>query len=444
MTGLLDSLYRVEVIDAPAYESKVDYVSVCQGDTVEFAGQQYWRSGSYTANLKTNRGCDSILHMQLTVNPTYTIAESVAIPDYGSYEWRDKKYTEEGIYTQTYNTINNCDSTYQLTLVVVPTTHVELTDSICYKDTLYWHNMKLSEAGNYNDTVFSTTDRTSFIYTMHLDVVEPTRISKASVTEAAADVESFRINFAYTGSRPETYSIYFDALAHSEGFKDIVNEPFESDLSAEVPMPRKKEIVYQEHTAYVRPNYYTMRLLLDNSVCGIARADSLSLLIRYPDWILEQNWGDVVAPLRAEYNGGYQFGAYTWYVNDVVYPTNGEAYLHSKSLKAGDEVVLYATRIGESYAIPTAPLVIQAAAPNVFATPVLVYPTTTTKNKPAVTLKAQESGSYKIYSSTGQLFNSGDFIAGEQPITVPAISGCCLIQATTDSGHTLTQKIMIY
>ena len=444
VTGLLDSLYRVEVLDAPAYESKVDYVSVCQGDTVEFAGQKYWRSGNYTANLKTQNGCDSILHMQLTVNPTYIDYMSAVIPDYSSYEWRGKSYSEEGVYTQTYPTINNCDSIYQLMLILVPTQYIEDTDSICEKDTLYWHGYKLSEAGVYYDTVFNATSRTSIVYTMNLDVLQPTRISGVSVTEAAADVESFKINFTYTGNRPTAYSIYFDALAHSEGFVDVINEPFGSEMVAEVSMPRKKEIVYQEHTAYVRPNYYTMRLALDNNVCGVARADSLSLLVRYPSWILEQNWDDVVAPLRKEYNGGYEFGAHTWYVNDVVYPTNGEAYLHSKSLKQGDEVVLYATRRGESYAIPTAPLIIKAAAPNVFETPVLVYPTTATKNKPAVTLKAAESGTYKVYSTTGQLFNTGDFVAGEQSIILPATSGCCLIQATTDGGHTLTQKILIY
>lgn len=444
VTGLLDSLYRVEVLDAPAYESKTEYVSICEGDTITFAGQPYWRSGTYTANLKTKHGCDSILHMRLTVNPRYIDYLSVAIPDYSSYEWRGKEYIEEGIYTQTYNTVNNCDSIYQLLLSIVPTQYIEYTDSICYKDTLYWHNLKLSEAGDYSDTVFNATSKTSYIYTMHLDVLQPTRISQASVTETAADVESFIVNIAYTGNRPTSYSIYFDALAHSEGFEDIINMPFGSDITAEVPMPRKKEIVYQEHTAYVRPNYYNMRLTLDNSICGSVQADSLSLLVRYPNWILEQNWDDVVAPLRAEYNGGYQFGAYSWYINDVPYPTNGEAYLHSKSLKPGDEVVLYATRIGESYAIPTAPLIIQAGGPTMFATPVLVYPSAITKHKPSVTLKSQENGIYKVYSSTGQLFNTGNFVAGEQNITMPPTPGCCLIQATTESGHSLTKKIMIY
>ena len=139
--------------------------------------------------------------------------------------------------------------------------------------------------------------------------------------------------------RPINYSIQFDEPAHAEGFVDIIDKPFGVDIVAEVPMPHKSKVLYQEHTAYVRPNYYTMRLALDNSVCGVSRSDSLTLLIRYPSWILEQNWDDVVAPLRAEYNGGYEFGAYTWYVNDAVFPNDGLPYLYRSS-----RIVRYAYR----------------------------------------------------------------------------------------------------
>ena len=264
------------------------------------------------------------------------------------------------------------------------------------------------------------------------------------MTETAADVESFNIHFTYSGLRPINYSIQFDEPAHAEGFVDIIDKPFGVDIVAEVPMPHKSKVLYQEHTAYVRPNYYTMRLALDNSVCGVSRSDSLTLLIRYPSWILEQNWDDVVAPLRAEYNGGYEFGAYTWYVNDAVFPNDGLPYLYTKSLKPGDQVVLYATRIGESYAIPTAPLTITKAIPDVTQYPVLVYPTAASKMSPRVTIEAHNDGNYKVYDSTGKLFSTGSFESGETAVELPAVTGCCLIQATTEDGYRLTQKVIIY
>lgn len=187
-----------------------------------------------------------------------------------------------------------------------------------------------------------------------------------------------------------------------------------------------------------------MRLALDNGVCGVSRSDSLTLLIRYPSWVLEQNWDNVVVPLRKEYNGGYEFGNYAWYINNVLFDNNGSPYLYTNTLKRGDQVVLYATRIGESYAIPTAPLEIKAPEPNVFDKPVLVAPTSTPKTQARVKLKAETDGTYKVYNATGQLFSTGNFTYGEQIIDVPATSGCCFVQTTTVDGDITTTKIIVY
>ena len=63
----MDSLYRVEVFDAPAYESGITSVNLCEGDTITFVDKKIWRSGFYTETLKTKYGCDSILYMQVAV-----------------------------------------------------------------------------------------------------------------------------------------------------------------------------------------------------------------------------------------------------------------------------------------------------------------------------------------------------------------------------------------
>ena len=444
VSGLLDSLYRVEVYDAPDYESKWDTLVVCQGDTVFFAGKQLNRAGAYTENLKTRLGCDSILHLFLVINPTYEFTTDAVITDYQRYTWRGSEYSKQDTYYQSFPSIHDCDSTYVLNLQVIPTRRYSDSTAICLNSSTIWRGRELSEPGIYNDTVCNLASFTSVIYTLKLTVVTPTLITKASVTDVEADAESFAINFTYSGLRPERYSITFDDLAHQQGFTDIIDEPFGPDVVAIVPMPHKDKIIYQDHTVYVRPNNYTMRLALDNGVCGISRSDSLSLLIRYPSWILEQNWDNVVVPLRKEYNGGYEFGNYAWYINDVPFDNNGSPYLYTSTLKRGDKVILYATRVGESYAIPTAPLEITAPQPNVFDKPVLVYPTSAPKAKARVNIKAETDGEYKVYSPTGQLFTTGQFTQGEQIVELPATSGCCFVQTITDNGEITTTKIIVY
>lgn len=444
VSGLLDSLYRVEVFDAPDYESKWDTLVVCQGDTVIFCGKQLNRAGAYTETFKTKNGCDSILHLFLVINPIYEFTTDAAIIDYQTYTWRGSEYTKEGKYYQSFPTIKDCDSTFILDLKVIPTLRYMDSIAICANSSITWRGRELSEPGIYNDTVANIASFTSVIYTLKLTVVTPTLITKASIMDVSADAESFNIDFTYSGLRPERYSITFDDLAHQQGFTDIIDEPFGPEVVAVVPIPHKDKIIYQDHTAYVRPNNYTMRLSLDNGVCGVSRSDSLTLLIRYPSWILEQNWDNVVVPLRQEYNGGYEFGNYAWYINDVPYDNNGNQYLYTNSLKRGDKVVLYATRVGESYAIPTAPLEITVPEPNVFDYPVLVYPTSTSKAQATVKLKAETDGTYNVYNPTGQLHSSGNFTRGTQTINVPATSGCCFVKTTTDNGEIMTTKIIVY
>lgn len=443
VSGLLDSLYRVEVYNAPAYETW-DTLTVCQSDTVIFDGKQLTRSGAYTETKKTINNCDSIRHLYLTINPTYTYTTSAAITDYQTYIWRDKEYKEAGTYYQSYPTIDYCDSTYVLELTVVNTRRVVDSTAICSGSSAIWRGRELSDPGIYNDTVCNLASLTSIIYSLKLTVVTPTVITKASIADVSADAESFNIDFTYSGLRPERYSITFDDLAHQQGFADIIDEPFGPEVIAVVPIPHKDKIIYQDHTVYVRPNRYTMRLALDNGVCGVSRSDSLTLLIRYPSWVLEQNWDNVVVPLRKEYNGGYEFGNYAWYINNVLFDNNGSPYLYTNTLKRGDQVVLYATRVGESYAIPTAPLEIKAPEPNVFDKPVLVAPTSTPKTQARVKLKAETNGIYKVYNATGQLFSIGSFTYGEQIIDVPATSGCCFVQTTTVDGDITTTKIIVY
>ena len=443
VSGLMDSLYRIEVYNAPAYEIW-DTITICQGDTVIFDGKPITRAGAYTESKKTYLGCDSIRHLFLIINPTYTFTTIDAITDYQTYTWRGKEYNEAGTYYQSYPTIDDCDSSYVLELSIVPTQRYMDSTAICLNSSIVWRGRELSDPGIYNDTVCNLASLTSIIYTLKLTVVTPTIITKASITDVSADAESFNIDFTYSGLRPERYSITFDDLAHQQGFIDITDEPFGPEVVAVVPIPHTEEIIYKDHTAYVRPNIYTMRLSLDNGVCGLSRSDSLTLRIRYPSWVLEQNWDNVVVPLRKEYNGGYEFGNYAWYINDMPYNNNGSPYLYTNTLKRGDKVVLYATRVGESYAIPTAPLEIKAPEPNVFDNPVLVYPTSTSKAHATVKLKAETDGTYNVYTPTGQLYSTGNFTRGTQTINVPATAGCCFVKTTTDDGQITTTKIIVY
>lgn len=54
--------------------------SICTGDSVWWAGQVYWDTGLFTDTFSTTIGCDSIVHMQLTVLPTYSDSVQLSVP----------------------------------------------------------------------------------------------------------------------------------------------------------------------------------------------------------------------------------------------------------------------------------------------------------------------------------------------------------------------------
>jgi hypothetical protein len=306
-----------------------------------------------------------------------------------------------------------------------------------------WRGRELTSDGYYTDTVWHPEARFSAIYSLRLIIAYPTIITSARTGDVCADAESFDIYVDYTGQKPTNYSVYFDQLAKREGFEDVINAPFGSDMIAHVNLPQIASIAYENHPYYVRPDYYTMRIVLDNGVCGVSRSDSLRLLIKYPSWILEQNWEDVVAPLKTDYNGGYEFSQTDWYINGALVPNQTTGYLYSKQLRVGDQVVMVATSKGENIAIPTCPLTIQTPSITAYDTPVIVYPTQAPKQAPVVTVEAPKDGKFEIYSSTGMMVGSGKLEEGKTAVTLPGINGIYFIRAYQGNEVT-SHKVLLY
>lgn len=443
VTGEMDSLYRVEVYDAPAYDFPTERRTICDGDTTYFAGKALTRGGHYDFALKTVDGCDSLLHLDLTVNKSYHFVSDATIADYETYNWLGKAYTETGVYDRTWPTIDDCDSTYTLRLTVVPTVRDTITETICNGQSYTWRGKVYTVDGYYTDTVRMLEGNFSAIYAMRLIVAYPTLITSARAVDYKEGEDEIEVSFTYTGQRPTQYSILFDTHAKKEGFEDIYDAPLYEDNIATIPIPQRTGTCYNGKPTYIRPDWYSMRLVLDNGVCGQSRSDSMSFLIKYPSWIIEQNWDDVVAPLKPECNCGYEFSHIEWYVNDKVQPNNGLGYLHNDALEPGDKVVMSAIRKGENYAIPTQPLVIQAVATPFNEYPIIVYPTQVPRHTPIVTIEAPSEGRYEVFSSTGVLVSSGMLEEGKTQVTLPGNNGIYFIRAI-DGDAISSHKVLIY
>ena len=93
------------------------------------------RTGDYRFRRITADGCDSVITLHLTVHPTYqeNVAEVICQNDL-PYEWRDTLFaigTESGVFTFSRNSVAGCDSVVTLALIVQPSYEQYETVDVC-------------------------------------------------------------------------------------------------------------------------------------------------------------------------------------------------------------------------------------------------------------------------------------------------------------------------
>ena len=134
--------------------SSTQNISTCSSYFWPADGNTYSSSGTYTVQLTSTTGCDSIVTLNLTVNtPT---SGSVSASSCESYTWPNngQTYTSSGAYTATMTNASGCDSLVTLNLTILnsssPTTQ---TESAC--GTYVWpaNGQSYSSSGMYTTTL---------------------------------------------------------------------------------------------------------------------------------------------------------------------------------------------------------------------------------------------------------------------------------------------------
>jgi hypothetical protein len=329
-----------------------------------------------------------------------------------------------------------CDSVNVLQLIVSSTKRDTVRMNICDGNAITYMGRTITQTGTYRDTVNQPEKNQCIINVLEVSFYAPTIISNVIVDNICADDAQFRMRAYYSGNRPTTYSLEFDDHARAEGFKNILDAPFEDIIVGPIPQ--------FDGSDYVRPDYYKALLTVDNTLCAKTESAQyeVQLLVRYPSWIIEQNWNDVVALLNENYNGGYRFSKYEWIVNNNM-TGNHLSYLYlPTTLGSGDEVAISLTREGENYAVPSCPIVIYDKTSELVSEyPVLAHPT---EVRGQIRIIAQADGEYALYTTTGKLIISGKYREGEQQLIQTQVAeGCYLLRLSTQTHGVQTKKIIL-
>ena len=116
-----DSIVELDLTVIPIPETFL-VEEICQGETFLVGTSSYDSNGDFTDVLVAASGCDSIVHLDLTVNEVYEVFLDEVICDGTSFPVGGTSFTTSGNFTENLTTINGCDSIVHLALTVHPCT----------------------------------------------------------------------------------------------------------------------------------------------------------------------------------------------------------------------------------------------------------------------------------------------------------------------------------
>ena len=144
-----DSIVTMILSVNPTFNDTIE-ATICEGESYHFSGQDLTESGVYTDSLQTIKGCDSVTVLTLIVNPSYALTvEQTVCESELPIVWNGKTFNEAGTQTATLQTVNECDSVVTMTLHVNPTYNIPIEATICSGQTYNFHGQILTTGGEY-------------------------------------------------------------------------------------------------------------------------------------------------------------------------------------------------------------------------------------------------------------------------------------------------------
>ncbi len=116
-----DSVVTLNVTINPAYNNQFN-VSLCQGDSTEMHGVYYNTTGIFRDTLTTVLGCDSVGVLMLTVNPVYDTYDTDYFCLHTAYYYRNTPYWEPQLIVDSLQTVALCDSIVHIDIRLYDTT----------------------------------------------------------------------------------------------------------------------------------------------------------------------------------------------------------------------------------------------------------------------------------------------------------------------------------
>jgi len=125
-----DSIVELLLI-APNEDAVVIQEEICENESYSFAGTSHSAAGSYSGVYTSSLGCDSLVQLNLSINPTFEIDQNILLCGEEVYDYNGNIYQSEGTFPVLFESAKGCDSTVFLTITIEDQIINYLETSIC-------------------------------------------------------------------------------------------------------------------------------------------------------------------------------------------------------------------------------------------------------------------------------------------------------------------------
>lgn len=178
--------------------------SICEGESYLFNGQNLKVSGTYTANFQSIQGCDSTVNLNLVVYPISQTVIQHQMCEGDSYSFAGLQLNNSGNYRDSLTNIYGCDSIITLILTVTTSLESILQQNICEGESFQFGGIIITVEGEYKDTITSSGGCDSIV-TLFLNVIEP---QENMVEAVICEGESFEFDGVLLTESGEYSSIF--------------------------------------------------------------------------------------------------------------------------------------------------------------------------------------------------------------------------------------------
>jgi hypothetical protein len=208
-----DSLINLQLYVNPTYDVK-DTLTVCDNELPYTYGDSVLtQGGNFDIYFKSIDNYDSLVKLQLYINPTYHIDTNITICDIElPFVYEDSTFTEEGQYGIHFTTINGCDSVIKLQLYINPTYHIDTIITICDIELPFsYGDSTFTEEGQY-DIHFQSINSCGSTTTITLYVKTPPSTPLKIYGDNIINTTGNYIYYVENDSSAEYYTWYIDNI----------------------------------------------------------------------------------------------------------------------------------------------------------------------------------------------------------------------------------------